>query len=191
VDTLGVDIGGVLIKRVDTRLDTSFFGDNYLATPAVADAFDALRSLNVQRFGDRIFLVSKCGIQVQARTKEWLEHHRFYDRTGMLRSHVHFCRKRSEKSGICQELGITHFVDDRLEVLSYLDSVPHRYLFGADPDEVRQFAAYLPRVRQVLSWAELLPLLVEDRIEEAQELALDEPVAEAAVGEVEAVRRPR
>jgi len=92
VETLGVDIGGVLIERVDARLDTSFFVDNYLATPAVADAFDALHSLNVQRFGDRIFLVSKCGLQVQARTREWLEHHRFYDRTGMLRGHVHFSR---------------------------------------------------------------------------------------------------
>ena len=44
---------------------------------------------------------------------------------------VRFCRQRPEKRDICQELNITHFVDDRPDVLASLKgTVPHRYLFG-------------------------------------------------------------
>ena len=158
-DILGVDVGGVIIDRVSDESDTSFFGDNYLRTPAVDSAFEALRLLNADRFAGRVFLVSKCGARVQAKTLDWLEHHRFYDLTGVPREHVRFCRKRHEKAGICQELGVTHFVDDRLEVLSYLEAVPALYLFRPDSDEVGRFASFLPRVRQVTSWPELLQRL--------------------------------
>ena len=60
-------------------------------------------------------------------------HHAFYDRTGVARGNVRFCRRREEKGGIARELGLTHFVDDHLEVLRYLDDVPHRYVLGPAP----------------------------------------------------------
>ena len=101
-EILGVDVGGVIIDRVNDALDTSFFGDNYLQTPAVAGAFDALRSLNTGRFAGRVFLVSKCGPRVQAKTLAWLEHHGFHGQTAIPRDHVCFCRKRREKADICQ-----------------------------------------------------------------------------------------
>jgi hypothetical protein len=166
-DRLGVDVGGVIIDRVNDALDTSFFGDNYLQTAAVDGAFDALRALNAGPFWGRVFLVSKCGPRVQAKTLAWLEHHGFHERTGIPEDHVHFCRKRPEKEGICRELGITHFVDDRLEVLSYLSGVPALYLFRPDPAEVSRYARFLPRVRQVATWQEilhdLLPAAARDR----------------------------
>ena len=154
-DTLGVDVGGVIIDRVNDALDTSFFGDNYLQTTAVPGAFAALRRLNAGRFAGRVHLVSKCGARVQAKTLDWLAHHGLYATTGIAPEHVHFCRKRQDKAGICTDLGITHFVDDRLEVLSYLTSVPARYLFRPDPDAVAEYAHVLPDVRQVASWDEL------------------------------------
>ena len=136
--------------------DTSFFSDNYLRTTAVPSVIDALRQLVEKRFGDNVFLVSKCGQRVQNRTLRWLDHHRFYDLTGVARGHVHFCRERREKAGICEKLGITHFVDDRLEVLSKLTTVGTLYLFQPRPDEVRRFARFLNRVKQVNSWQEIL-----------------------------------
>jgi hypothetical protein len=154
-ETLGVDVGGVIIDRVDDALDTSFFGDNYLQTPAVPGVFDALRQLNGGRFAGRVYLVSKCGARFQAKTLAWLEHHAFYATTGIAPGHVHFCRKRQDKAGICAALGITHFVDDRLEVLSYLDTVPARYLFRADPDEVAAYAHALPAVQRGDAWDDL------------------------------------
>ena len=155
-ETLGVDIGGVIIDRVNDGTDTSFFTDNYLRTTAVPGVLDALRELVEKRFGDKVFLVSKCGQRVQDKTLQWLDHHRFYDLTGIGRERVHFCRERHEKAGICEKLGITHFVDDRLEVLGNLTTVGTLYLFHPQPDEVRRFARFLNRVKQVDSWQEIL-----------------------------------
>lgn len=155
-EILGVDIGGVIIDRANDGTDTSFFSDNYLATTAVPDAFEALRDLVARRFGGNAYLVSKCGQRIQEKTLSWLDHHRFYELTGISRDNVRFCRKRDQKAGICAELGITHFVDDRLEVLGYLKTVEALYLFQPRPSEVHTFRHFLPRVTTVDSWEEIL-----------------------------------
>ncbi|MEU8393410.1 hypothetical protein [Micromonospora sp. NPDC048842] len=157
---LGVDIGGVIIEPADGDADTSFFGAHYLRTPAVVGAFDALAALGPAF--DEVHLVSKCGEATERRTREWLAHHDFPARTGIPVERVHFCRTRPDKAPIAGRLGLTHFVDDKLEVLGYLDSVPHRFLFRPRRAEVAAHAAMLPRVRRVESWSELTPLLRAD-----------------------------
>jgi hypothetical protein len=133
---LGVDIGRVVIDgdHHPGGDDTAFFtGDTeqMLRTPQVEGALDALARL-VRLFGGRVWLVSKCGPRVQDRTWQWLVHHRVHEHTGIPPSHLRFCRRRPDKAVICAELAITHFVDDRLDVLVALAGiVPHRYLFGA------------------------------------------------------------
>ncbi|MEV4121365.1 hypothetical protein [Micromonospora sp. NPDC049645] len=157
---LGVDIGGVIIEPADDDADTSFFGAHYLRTPAVDGAFDALAALGPTF--DEVHLVSKCGEDTERRTREWLAHHDFAARTGIAAHRVHFCRTRPDKAPIARRLGLTHFVDDKPEVLGYLDSVPHRYLFRPRPAQVAAHAALLPRVHRVESWSELTPLLRAD-----------------------------
>jgi len=131
---LGVDIGRVIIGGgvVPGSSDTQFFsGDTarMLATPAVPGALDALARL-VPRF-EQVWLVSKCGERVQRHTRQWLDHHGFAARTGIPRENIRFCRKRPDKAIHCAELGITHFVDDKLDVHQALRGVvAHRYLFG-------------------------------------------------------------
>jgi hypothetical protein len=71
-----------------------------------------------------------------------------------------FRRKRIEKAAVSEELKSTHSVDDRLEVLSYLESVPHRYLFCPDPEEVRRFEATLSLVDVVHDWTSLTRALL-------------------------------
>src|SRR6185369_12095724 len=62
----------------------------------------------------------------------------FFDRTGIPPGHVHFVRERLDKAPVCQRLGVTHFVDDRLDVLAHLETVEHRYLFtGGRADQER------------------------------------------------------
>jgi hypothetical protein len=134
---LGVDIGRVIIGGgvVPGSSDTQFFsGDTarMLATPAVPGAFEALARL-VPRF-EQVWLVSKCGERVQRHTRQWLDHHDFAARTGIPRDNIRFCLQRPEKAAHCAELGITHFVDDKLDVHQALrDVVAHRYLFGVQP----------------------------------------------------------
>jgi hypothetical protein len=158
MEQLGVDIGGVIIQPMDDDADTSFFGDNYLATPAMPGVFAALATL-VDVFEGRVHLVSKCGEQTANRTRKWLAHHDFHGRTGVPAERLHFCRTRPEKAPIVARLGLTHFIDDRLEVLGYLTTVPHRFLFRPNDTEVRAYAEHLPGVRRVESWPELLTAL--------------------------------
>ncbi|MEV0808060.1 hypothetical protein [Micromonospora sp. NPDC050200] len=155
---LGVDVGGVIIERSDGDEDTSFFGDNYLRTPPLDGVFEALAEV-VPLF-DEAYVVSKCSEPTERRTREWLTDHDFHARTGIGPERLRFCRTRPEKGPIAARLGLTHFVDDRLEVLGHLDTVPHRYLLRPRQDEVDAYAALLPGVHRVESWPELVARVV-------------------------------
>lgn len=159
--TLGVDVGGVIVTLAGRDADTSFFGSRPLETPAVAGVFEALAALTGMPFAARVHVVSKAGPKVAANTRAWLAHHDFFDRTGIPETNLHFVRERRDKAPVCERLGITHFVDDHLDVLSYLDSVEHRYLFvGGGGDEALDRA--IPDwATAVGTWAELATLLRE------------------------------
>ena len=156
---LGVDIGGVIIDRVADDADTSFFGGRYLETPAVPDAFATLAALAKGRFAGNVWLVSKCGANTERKTREWLAHTGFHDLTGIPPANVFFCRDRAGKAPICEKLELTHFVDDRLEVLGYLSTVPNRFLFRPTDEEIAKHAASLAKVTRIDSWPELLARL--------------------------------
>ena len=130
-ELLGVDVGGVLVDRIRADgSDTSFFSDRFLETPAVAGALDTLARLGRERFGPRICIVSKCGPRVEEKTRLWLAHHNLLETLGLDGRALHFCRERRDKGPICKRLRVTHFIDDRMDVLVHLTSVPHRFLFG-------------------------------------------------------------
>jgi hypothetical protein len=156
MSALGVDIGGVITDRVNDHTDTSFFGEDFLRTTAVPGAFAALATLVDEVFGDAVFVVSKCGPRVQQKSLAWLAHHRFYERTGVRADHVRFCRRRADKAAIAAELDLTHFVDDRLDVLEpMVGAVGHLYLFQpAERDRRRSERG--GEIRVVDSWPEVV-----------------------------------
>lgn len=129
---LGVDIGRVIIEGDGP--DTSFVGGSdadAMRAPAMAGAFAALARL-CETFEGRVWLVSKCGPKIQARTRTWLDRQRFFQSTGIPYGQLRFCRDRRDKAPICAELGIGLFVDDRFDVLQAMAGiVPHRFQFGA------------------------------------------------------------
>ena len=129
---LGVDIGRVIIEGDGP--DTNFIGgseEEAMRAPAMGGALDSLARLT-RHFERRVWLVSKCGKKVEGRSRAWLEKKHFFDRTGIPRNNLRFCKDRRAKTPICQELGIDVFIDDRLDVLLPMAGiVPHRILFGA------------------------------------------------------------
>jgi hypothetical protein len=143
---LGVDIGRVIIHGDGP--DTSFIGgseEEAMRAPAMDGALASLTRLR-ERFAGRVWLVSKCGPKVQERTRKWLDRTRFFQTTGIPYGQLRFCRDRKDKAPICAELGITLFVDDRLDVLDAMrDVVPHRFQFGASEAPIG--------VRPVPTWA--------------------------------------
>ncbi len=161
---LGVDVGGVIIDRVHDGADTSFMGDNFLRTTAVPGVFEALSALVREQFGDAVFVVSKCGPRVQAKTLAWLDHHRFHVRTGVRDDHVRFCRRRADKAVIARALGLSHFVDDRLDVLEpMVGAVQHLYLFGPSEGDRRRSAARAQGIQVVDDWPELVDQVLAGR----------------------------
>ena len=151
---LGIDIGRVIIgPALDGAEDTSFLGttvEEAMATPPAPGAFAAIRHL-VERFEGAVWLVSKAGPSVQRKTGRWFEHHGFHAATGLGPDRVRFCLRRAEKADHCRQLGLTHFIDDRIDVLGYLEGiVEHRMLFG------EQQQAVSAGLIQVRTWAEVL-----------------------------------
>lgn len=147
---LGIDVGRVLISPGDeSSPDTSFIGgslEDALRTPPYERMFDVLPAI-VRRFAPDVWIVSKCGARVRDRTLAWFERHRFFERTGIDPAHVRFCRERSQKAGICADLGITHFVDDRYDVLEPMRGIVRfRFLFGPqrEPPPVEPGLSSLP-----------------------------------------------
>lgn len=153
---LGIDVGGVLTRKGGTS-DTFLFGPNYLNAPAVDGALEAVNELFKSPFRDNIWIISKCGHKVECRTRDWLKAHNLD--LIIPEDHWFFCKKRHEKAPIAETLGLTHFVDDRLEVLSYMTTVKNRYLFQPEAEEVKPRKHVLSSVQVVQSWTELLDAL--------------------------------
>lgn len=153
---LGVDIGGVIISRTKGKEDTE------LSYDSLPGAFEALRQLVGQRFGDKVCIISKAKQSTQDRMLTWLASRNFYEIAGVKPENVNFCRKRNEKADICQKLGVTHFIDDRLEVLGYISAVgvERLYLFQGHRKEIQQNLSILLLVKRVESWEEILAELL-------------------------------
>lgn len=153
-DRLGIDIGRVIITPGDDNSDTSFLRgtiQDALNTPPYPGAFETIHQL-VELFAGKVWLVSKAGPRTQEKTILWLAHHRFYHHTGVSKSQVRFCRQRHEKANHCRELQITHFIDDRIQVLKHLRTlVPNLYLFG----EQKNGFVYPDWVVPALNWQEI------------------------------------
>jgi hypothetical protein len=67
---------------------------------------------------------------VSAISREWLQYVGFWQATGIPRGNLEFVPKRADKAPVCKRLGVTHFVDDRLDVQEHLrPHVGHLYWF--------------------------------------------------------------
>ena len=156
---LGIDIGGVIVDRVGEDSDTSFFGTCPMDTPAVDGALSAIGHLFRDVFDGQVHIVSKAGPRISALSTEWLRQKGVFTEIGLPESNLWFVRARADKAPICKRLGVTHFIDDRMDILQRLTTVEHRYLFlgGLGSHKAPQHS---PRVLQrVLTWGSLVQLI--------------------------------
>lgn len=122
---MGIDIGGVIVQRAGLG-DTSF-EQEHLKTPPMPDAFETIARLASEH---DVWIISKCYPRMQRLSRQWLEHGRFFEITGVRRDRLLFCLKRPEKALIARELGLDAFIDDREDVLeAMVGVVPRRILF--------------------------------------------------------------
>ena len=149
-----MDFGGVINDGSShpSGDDTAFLSGGYeeaMATPMMAGATESLERLN-ELFEGRVWVISKCGPRIQERTEQWLTYRHFFEATGIEGSHVRFCRRRPDKAIHCAELGVTHFIDDRIDVLrNMIGLVENLYLFGSSTQQTHQL-----QVISVGSWSD-------------------------------------
>ncbi len=153
---LGIDIGRV-ISFGDTDGGIPRVKD-YLDVPVTDGALSAIKQLNLQ-FNGFVYLVSKCKGKTQVRTRHWLDRIHFSEETGVPADHVFFCETREGKAPICEILGVTHFIDDRLEVLGYMKTVSKKFLFRPNNSEISRNSQHVNSVIRVESWQELLNVI--------------------------------
>lgn len=150
---IGVDLGNVIIDGLtNDNTDTAFHSPRYMETTAVKGAFDGVKTL-VEWFGpDNVYIISRCGLEIKSRSRRWLAGNKFYEKTGFREGYAHFCLERADKAPIAADLRLTHFVDDKAEVLQYMMTVRNRYLFGPQSDTKRDTTGLIP----VPTWPKLL-----------------------------------
>ena len=91
----------------------------------------------------------------------WLRSHNFFERTGITLERVRRTENGRNKLSVCRMYKSTHFIDDRLEVLSHLTGeVRDLYLFRPQAEEVERYQSFLTHVQKIASWGEIVKLLL-------------------------------
>lgn len=136
---LGIDLGNTLIKE----------------RKPMRDAYRVVTELSKLYFGPRIHIVSRVDEEQERRARTFVTSEPFIKGTGIPLRRVHFCRERSEKAAICAKFGITHFIDDRPEVMRHLGKGVTKILFDPIAEDHEQFQNSLGGVYTVSSWNEV------------------------------------
>lgn len=115
--------------------------------PEVLGLFTALGSIAKHFGGSAVYIFAQvCQEALLPRRVEqgnlvgWFAFHRLRERTGILLSHVLFCRHGDEPA-LCRERKISCFVGTELSVLDSLSSVARRFFFFS-------FGQVKPRLKQ-------------------------------------------
>lgn len=127
-DVLGLDIGGVVASRIDRFGNRIRLSKTPLVNRRMMPGFrNVCDNLN-HHFGGRIYLVSRGDDWQIENALEWLA---LENMNAIIpESNWNFCNHISDKAQISHALNITHFVDDRLDVLQLLPAtVRVRILF--------------------------------------------------------------
>lgn len=159
---LGVDIGNVIINhRLSDPNDKTLHEERYSTIPATDDAFNALKILN-DYFKGEVYLISKCTQWAEEKILTWLKDNNFYSKTGINANNIYFVRELHEKDAVCRKLGVTHFIDDKLEVLSHMiKSTPYLFLFQPYQDEVNEFEEFVSKVTIVNTWNQVIEKIIK------------------------------
>lgn len=149
----GTDIGGVLAPSIHpSQVD---FVDQAMLRQLLPrpNAFRVIsRIANELLQPNSVYVVSYCDQQTEQHSRLWLKIHDFHEITKIPEGNLFYCRERRHKNIICQELGITDFVDDNIKVLLGLETVTTKFLFrhkdkNKKPKDIN--------IQEVWSWTDI------------------------------------
>lgn len=158
---LGVDLGNVIIDhaKFGTTPDYIRNGD-YLKIPPVTLALESIRLLLNGGIGTLIVIYNASDV-ADEKILSWVEH---WVPNDVINDH-RFNLTRSiggrDKIRECIEYGITHFIDDRVEVLNFLNGrIPSLFLMNPNPDEKTTHSNETSSYVEVEGWNELTSIIL-------------------------------
>ena len=154
---IGIDCGGVLLANYNRSDGTSVPSKHsFLEFPTLRGAQDAVIKL-VEIFGqENVHVVSQVSKRLESELAQWI-YVNFVDPSVLLEKNIHFCEEPSGKAPICSSLGLTHFVDNRMEILSFLSDIPNLFLLQPSQYELDGIQGEKPHVTYVAEdWPTLL-----------------------------------
>jgi hypothetical protein len=125
---LGIDLGNTITCKRDGK------------TVPQDQSFRVIRDLRSKI--KAVYIVSRVTDEQSLRAYKFFNDFNFFEGTGLTPNKVRFCYERHEKAPIVRELGITHFIDDRPEVLVYMPNVM-KFSMNPDPDDLARFSSIL------------------------------------------------
>ena len=160
----GSDWSGVLNNNTqvidgsrNSLLNPNRDAKGYLRVKPFTGALETLSSITRLGFSE-IHIVSRVDPEfwIKERVRAWLRQHGFESVVPL--SRLHFCEKWHEKAPLCERLGVTHFIDDRLEALEpMVGKIEHLLLFRpwTKEDKPRWHLVEDGKVVLVKSWTEV------------------------------------
>jgi hypothetical protein len=123
---IGMDVHGVIMDKFDKSKSV----EEYLTTVPLKHATTVIKNI-IDLYGpENTFIISKCPMYAEDEIIKWLDNQNFFTEIGFIRSNVYFCRERTDKAPVAKQLRLTHFIDDRVDVLNAMkDVVSNRILF--------------------------------------------------------------
>jgi hypothetical protein len=121
--TIGIDFGRTIFEP--------FEGGKKVVFP---DAFRVIRRM--VDAGHTVHIISKVTEAQEERGRKWIVDVKFLEETGLTMDRIHFCRERWEKAIIAEDVGLTHHIDDRPEVMIHMNVGIVKYLFQPVPKDL-------------------------------------------------------
>jgi hypothetical protein len=140
---IGIDIGWT-IKGVRSENDRS---------KIAPESFRIIK--NMIDKGHEVYLISKVNDAQRARTFEWLKDTKILENTGIKEENLFFCFERKDKSIFVRGLSIQIMIDDRAEVMAYLDPHVIKFLLDPEDDDLDRYENVLINTTIVKNWLEI------------------------------------
>ena len=138
---LGIDLGGTIHHKNDKK-----------ETVPMPGSFEVINKLRQKV--KAVYIVSRVTDEQSYRAYKWFQKFNFFEETGLTPNKVHFCYERRDKAPICQRLGVSHFIDDRPEVMSHMDYGVEKLIMNPIMAEVTKYneCGLLGCYKIVYSW---------------------------------------
>src|SRR4051812_20244492 len=107
--------------------------------PIMEGALEGFQNLK-NIFGKEIYIISRVNDDAGARKVISFLRENNLLATVIPLENINFTLLRCQKAAIAKQLGLTHFVDDRPECLSYMSSVKYCYAMNPTPDQLIGFS---------------------------------------------------